>query len=220
MNTLLGVKVGMSRVFDDEGTSVPVTIIDMSGNRVCQIKTNGSGRDGYDAVQIAHGERKKKRLSAAIIGHLAKHKAGLAHTLKEVRCTPEQAQSLEPGQLLDLAAFIPAALVDVSGTSKGKGFAGVIRRHNFKSGRASHGTSRAHNKPGSIGQCQDPGRVFKGKKMPGHMGNKGRTVKNLRIARVDQERNLLFVAGGVPGARNAKLVVRLAAQQPKLVEKL
>ena len=214
MNTMLGIKAGMSRMFGENGVSAAVSVIDMSGNRICQVKCTANGRDGYDAIQVASGSIKKKRLSNAAIGHLAKHKAGLARRLREMRCTPEEAQAANPGDKIDLAAFKEGALVDVTGTSKGKGFAGAIRRHNFRSGRATHGTSRAHNKPGATGQCQDPGKVFKGKKMPGHLGAKRTTVKNLRVARVDIERNVLYVAGGVPGANNAELVVRLAAQQP------
>ncbi|MBF2735600.1 MAG: 50S ribosomal protein L3 [Betaproteobacteria bacterium AqS2] len=212
MKTLLGVKIGMSRLFRDDGVAVPVTVLDLSGNRVCQLK-KADGPDGYDAVQLAHGARKKKRLSAAAIGHRAKHKAGLARRLKEVRCEAAELEGLESGQELGLDAFAEGLLVDVIGVSKGKGFAGGIRRHNFRSGRASHGTSRAHNTVGSTGQCQDPGRVFKGKKMPGHLGDRGCTVRNLPIARVDLERKLLFVKGGVPGANNAQIAVRVARIQ-------
>ena len=187
MKTLLGVKLGMSRLFRDDGVAVPVTVLDLSGNRVCQLK-KADGPDGYDAVQLAHGERSKKRLSQAAIGHRAKHKAGLARRLREVRCAAAELEGLEPGQELGLDAFDEGLLVDVIGVSKGKGFAGGIRRHNFRSGRATHGTSRAHNTIGSSGQCQDPGRVFKGKKMPGHLGARGCTVRNLPVARVDRER--------------------------------
>ena len=209
MSALLGIKIGMSRLFDEQGKSHGVTVLDVSGNRVCQIKL-ADGPDGYNAVQLAHGQAKKKRLSNAMINHLAKHKVGLAQRLREVRCDAKTAASVEPGSTVGVADFSVGAMVNVSGVSKGRGFAGVIRRHNFKSGRASHGTSRAHNTPGSIGQCQDPGRVFKGKKMPGHLGAKNVTVRNLRIARVDVERNLLFVAGGVPGASNSQIMVRLS----------
>ena len=210
MDKLAGYKLGMSRVFTDAGESVPVTVLDLSGNRVAQIKT-ASGPDGYDAIQLAHGTSKKKRLSNAEVGHRAKYKVGLARTLKEVRCTSAQLAGVENGAEVGLAAFAEGALVDVTGVSKGKGFAGAIKRHNFRSGRATHGNSRAHNKPGSIGQCQDPGRVFKGKKMAGHMGARGSTVRNLRVARVDAEKKLLFVAGGVPGAPNSKIFVALGS---------
>lgn len=209
MDTMIGVKLGMSRMFDDSGKSVPVSVIDLSGNRVCQVKS--VERDGYDAIQLAHGERKKKRLSGGLIGHLAKHKAGLARRLCEVRCTAEQAAAVTPGDTVSLDAFTEGTVVDVSGISKGKGFAGVIRRYNFRSGRATHGNSRAHNKPGSSGQCQDPGRVFKGKKMAGHMGDRSVTVRNLHVARIDPERKLLFVSGGIPGATNSSVVVYVAA---------
>lgn len=214
MNALMGIKAGMSRMFGDDGASTAVSVIDMSGNRVCQVK-GVDAKDGYCAIQVAHGTAKKKRLSNAAIGHLAKHKVGLAKSLTEVRCSPEQAQAANPGDALDLAAFSEGALVDVTGTSKGKGFAGAIRRHNFRSNRASHGNSKAHNKPGSTGQCQDPGKVFKGKKMPGHLGARQTTVRNLRVARVDRERNVLYIAGGVPGSANAEVVVRLASRQPQ-----
>ena len=208
MNKLLGYKLGMSRLFTDAGVSVPVTVLDLSGNRVAQLKS-ASGPDGYDAIQLAHGTRKKKRLGNAAIGHRAKHKVGLARTLKEVRCTAAELEGLESGAELGLEDFAPGALVNVTGVSKGKGFAGAIKRHNFRSGRATHGNSRAHNKPGSIGQCQDPGRVFKGKKMAGQMGARGATVRNLRVARVDAANKLLFVAGGVPGAPNSPIFVAL-----------
>lgn len=212
MNALLGVKLGMSRLFREDGVAVPVTVLDLSGNRVCQVK-KAAGPDGYDAVQLAHGTRAKKRLGQAAIGHLAKHKAGLARRLREVRCDAKQLEGLEPGQEIGLDGFDEGLLVDVTGVSKGKGFAGGIRRHNFRSGRASHGTSRAHNTIGSTGQCQDPGRVFKGKKMPGHLGAQGCTARNLPIARVDRERKLLFVTGGVPGAANSEVMVRIAHRQ-------
>lgn len=212
MNALLGVKAGMSRMFDERGSSTAVSVIDMSDNRVCQVRR--AGTDGYDAIQIAHGTAKKKRLSGAAVGHLAKHKAGLARRLAEVRCTAAEAEAATPGDALDLSAFKEGALVDVTGTSKGKGFAGVIRRHNFRSNRASHGNSKAHNKAGSTGQCQDPGKVFKGKKMAGHLGAKRTTVRNLRVARVDAEKGVLYVAGGIPGAARGEVMVRLAARQP------
>lgn len=213
MNSLLGTKVGMSRLFGDGGDSTAVSVIDVSGNRVCQVKSSG-GRDGYDAVQLAHGTKKKKRVTRAVVGHLAKHSSGLAGRLVEVRCSAGEAEGLSPGDEVGLDAFQEGGMVDVTGTSKGRGFAGAIRRHNFRSGRATHGNSRAHNKPGSIGQCQDPGRVFKGKKMPGHLGAERVTVKNLRIARVDREKSVIYVAGGVPGAGNSDVVVRLSASQP------
>ena len=214
MNALVGIKAGMSRMFDDNGASTAISVIDMSGNRICQVKKSAAGKDGYDSIQIAHGSRKKKSLSNAAIGHLAKHKAGLARRLVEVRCTPERAAAANPGDEIGLSEFSEGSIVDVSGISKGKGFAGVIRRHNFRSNRASHGNSKAHNKPGSTGQCQDPGKVFKGKKMPGHLGAKRATVKNLRVMRVDMERSILYVAGGIPGASNGEVLVRLASRQP------
>lgn len=217
MDSLIGIKVGMSRMFDDAGNSVPVTVLNMSGNRVCQVK-QASSADGYDAVQLAVGEAKKKRTSNAQVGHLAKYKAGLARTLYEVRVSPEVAAAAEAGSAARLDAFAEGTVVDVAGISKGRGFTGAIRRHNFRSGRASHGNSRAHNKPGSSGQCQDPGRVFKGKKMAGHLGNKGVTVRNLRITRIDIERQLIYVSGGVPGSINSEVMLHKAAALHQIQE--
>lgn len=210
MDTLVGIKVGMSRMFDDAGNSVPVTILDMSTNRIGQVKL-ATGKDGYNAIQLAHGEAKKKRVNKAKIGHLAKHKAGLARNLHEVRVSAAQAAAAEVGSEVGVDDFTAGCVVNVAATSKGRGFAGVIRRHNFRSGRKTHGNSRAHNKPGSTGQCQDPGRVFKGKKMAGQMGNKTVTVRNLTVARVDAEQKLIYVAGGVPGAKNCPVILSMAA---------
>ena len=214
---LIGTKVGMTQIFGERGERVPVTVIAVGGNRVAQQKT--AGNDGYDALQIAYGERKVKRLTASLRGHLAKHQAGAARIMREFRDAklPEakageeqKAESADGMSGVEIGADIFAVgdRVDVRATSKGKGFAGVIKRWHFSSNRASHGNSRAHRKPGSTGQCQDPGRVFPGKKMPGRLGGKTRTIQNLTIARVDAGRNLLLIRGGVPGAPGGFVTVR------------
>lgn len=208
---LLGKKVGMTRVFRDNGDSVPVTVLDVSGNRVAQVKR--AETDGYLAVQVAHGERKRHRIGKPVIGHLAKHRAGPARTLREFRVRDEgELEGLSPGDPLPVTMFSAGQLVDVTGVSKGKGFAGVIKRHHFRSNRATHGNSRSTRKPGSIGQRQDPGRVFPGKKMPGHLGAKRRTLQNLPVERVDEARGLLLVRGSVPGSSNGEVMVRPAAK--------
>lgn len=210
---LLGKKVGMTRVFRENGDSVPVTVLDVSGNRVAQLRR--AETDGYLAVQVAHGERKRHRIGKPVIGHLAKHRAGPARTLREFRVGGAEMEGLSPGDALSADMFAEGQLVDVTGVSKGKGFAGVIKRHHFRSNRATHGNSRSTRKPGSIGQRQDPGRVFPGKKMAGHLGAKRRTLQNLPVVRVDAERGLLLVRGSVPGAANGEVVVRPAAKAPR-----
>lgn len=212
MATLLGVKAGMTRLFAENGNSDAVTVIDVSGNRVCQIKT--PERDGYSAVQLAQGQGRRNRLNRAMIGHLGKHNAGAARRLRECRVDEKDAASLKPGAELAVAALFAAGHhVDVTSRSKGNGFAGVIKRHNFSSGRQTHGNSRAHRKPGSTGQNQDPGRVFPGKKMPGQLGSRRTTVQNLKVVKVDGERGLLFVNGAVPGPRNADVMVKHAVKK-------
>lgn len=224
---LIGTKVGMTQIFGERGERVPVTVIAVGGNRIAQQKT--AERDGYDALQIAFGERKVKRLTSSLRGHLAKHQAGAARVLREFRDAKvpevkvaEGAGEGAEGEVASAAAgangidgleigadiFAVGDKVDVRATSKGKGFAGVIKRWHFSSNRASHGNSRAHRKPGSTGQCQDPGRVFPGKKMPGRLGGKNRTIQNLTVARVDVGRNLLLIRGGVPGAPGGVVTVR------------
>lgn len=218
---LLGRKVGMMRIFSEDGESIPVTVIDVSGNRVTQIKTVES--DGYAAVQLAHGERRASRVIKARAGHFAKAGVQAGTSLAEFRVggttagdlvTEGKVADLKPGSTLGADLFEAGQLIDVQGTSHGKGFTGTIKRHNFNSGRASHGNSRSHNVPGSIGMAQDPGRVFPGKRMSGHMGDVTRTVQNLRIARVDAERGLLLVRGAVPGAKGGAVVVRPAVKTP------
>jgi large subunit ribosomal protein L3 len=202
---LVGRKVGMTRVFTDDGDSVPVTVVDVSGNRVTQIKT--AEKDGYLAVQVAFGKRRASRVSKPAAGHYAKAGVEAGSVLREFRVTADQAASLQPGGTVGADVFQVGQKVDVSGVSHGKGFAGVIKRHNFSSNRASHGNSVSHNKPGSISMAQDPGRVFPGKKMPGHLGAAHCTVQNLEIVRIDAERGLLLIRGAVPGWRNGDLMV-------------
>jgi large subunit ribosomal protein L3 len=207
---LVGRKVGMTRIFTDDGNAVPVTVLDMSGNRVSQIKSVAT--DGYDALQIAHGTRKASRVNKPTAGHFAKAGIEPARGMTEFRVSAEVAAQYQPGATITVEIFQPGQLVDVSGITQGKGFAGTIKRHNFGSQRASHGNSRSHNVPGSIGQAQDPGRVFPGKRMSGHMGAVKRTVQNLEVVRVDIERQLLLVKGAVPGAKGGAVVVRPAVK--------
>jgi large subunit ribosomal protein L3 len=207
---LLGRKVGMMRIFTDDGDAVPVTVIDVSNNRVTQVKTVDT--DGYAGVQVAFGTRKASRVSRPEAGHLAKAGVEAGEILKEFRVTAEIAAEYKPGAVVPVALFEAGQLVDVQGTSIGKGFAGTIKRHNFGSQRASHGNSRSHNVPGSIGMAQDPGRVFPGKRMSGHLGDETVTVQNLDVVRVDAERSLLLVRGAVPGAKNGHVVVRHAVK--------
>jgi large subunit ribosomal protein L3 len=207
---LLGRKVGMMRIFTDDGDAVPVTVLDVSNNRVTQIKT--ASNDGYDAVQVAFGSRKASRVTKPAAGHLAKAGVEAGTVLREFRVTAEVAAEYKPGAVVPVALFEAGQTVDVQGTSIGKGFTGTIKRHNFSSQRASHGNSRSHNVPGSISMAQDPGRVFPGKRMSGHMGDETVTVQNLDIVRVDAERSLLLVRGAVPGAKNGHVVVRHAVK--------
>jgi len=207
---LVGRKVGMTRVFTDEGDSVPVTVVDVSDNRVTQIKTPQT--DGYAAVQVAFGKRRPSRVSKSAAGHFAKAAVEAGHTLKEFRVTDEQLASLKLGGKVGVDLFQVGQMVDVTGTSLGKGFSGVIKRHHFSSNRASHGNSRSHNTPGSTGQAQDPGRVFPGKRMAGQLGNVTRTTQGLEIVRIDAERQLLLIKGSVPGSKGGDLLVHPAAK--------
>ncbi len=207
---LLGRKVGMMRIFTDDGDAVPVTVIDVSNNRVTQVKTVDT--DGYTGVQIAFGTRKASRVLKPQAGHLAKAGVEAGTILKEFRVTAEIAAEYKPGTVVPVGLFEVGQLVDVQGTSIGKGFMGTIKRHNFSSQRASHGNSRSHNVPGSISMAQDPGRVFPGKRMSGHMGDETVTVQNLDIIRVDAERSLLLVRGAIPGSKNGHVVVRHAVK--------
>jgi large subunit ribosomal protein L3 len=207
---LLGRKVGMTRIFTDDGDTVPVTVIDVSNNRVTQIKN--ADTDGYCAVQVAYGTKRANRITKPLAGHLAKAGAQAAAVLKEFTVAEDQLASLKQGEVINAAIFQAGQKVDVTGTTQGKGFTGTIKRHNFNSGRASHGNSRSHNVPGSIGMAQDPGRVFPGKRMAGHDGVLKRTVQNLEIARVDETRQLLLVKGAVPGSKGGNVIVRPAVR--------
>ena len=202
---LVGRKVGMMRIFTDDGDTIPVTVLDVSNNRVTQIKTPET--DGYTAVQVAFGQRRASRVNKAAAGHYAKAGVEAGTVLKEFRVSAERIAELKVGDVVPVSLFEVGQKVDVQGTSIGKGYAGTIKRYNFASGRASHGNSRSHNVPGSIGMAQDPGRVFPGKRMTGHMGDVTVTTQNLEIARIDAERQLLLVKGAVPGAKNGQVVV-------------
>jgi large subunit ribosomal protein L3 len=203
---LVGRKVGMTRVFTDEGDAVPVTVLDVANNRVTQIKTPEN--DGYAAVQVTYGKRRASRVPKPQAGHLAKAGVEAGELLREFRVEPDALGTFKVGETVGAATFTVGQWVDVSGTTKGRGFSGVIKRHNFRSNRASHGNSRSHNTPGSIGMAQDPGRVFPGKRMSGHLGDVNRTIQLLEIARVDAERSLIMVKGSVPGPKNAAVIVR------------
>jgi len=207
---LIGRKVGMTRLFTDEGEAIPVTVIDVSDNRVAQVKTQAT--DGYDAVQLAHGTRRASRVTKAMAGHFAKAGVMAGNALNEFRVESEKLAEMKPGQVVGVDVFTAGQKVDVQGVSIGKGYAGTIKRYHFASGRASHGNSRSHNVPGSIGMAQDPGRVFPGKRMTGHLGDVTRTVQNLVIARVDAERNLIMDKGAVPGAPGGKVIVTPAVK--------
>ncbi|BAN24339.1 50S ribosomal protein L3 [Caballeronia insecticola] len=207
---LVGRKVGMTRIFTPEGDSIPVTVLDVSDNRVTQIKTVET--DGYTAVQVAFGARRASRVTKPLAGHLAKAGVQAGEILKEFHIDSAKAGDLSNGAVIGTDIFEVGQKVDVQGTSIGKGYAGTIKRYNFASGRASHGNSRSHNVPGSIGMAQDPGRVFPGKRMTGHLGDETVTVQNLEIARIDAERNLLLVRGAVPGAKGGKVFVTPAVK--------
>ena len=209
---LIGRKVGMTRIFDETGVSTPVTVIEVEPNHVTQVKT--AHTDGYSALQVTVGSRRPNRVTNPLKGHFAKAGTAPGRGLWEFRVDAQIASQYEAGAVLTLALFETEQKVDVSGTSIGRGFAGVMRRHGFKGGRATHGNSKAHRKPGSIGQNQDPGRVFKGKKMAGHMGNKARTQQNLEVVRIDAERNLILVRGSIPGPRGFDVVIRPSVKGP------
>ncbi len=202
---LLGRKVGMMRIFADDGDSIPVTVVDVSDNRVTQIKTPET--DGYAAVQVTFGKRRASRVSKAAAGHLAKAGVEAGTVLKEFRIDAAKAAEFKPGDTIAVSLFEAGQKVDVQGVTIGKGYAGTIKRYNFASGRATHGNSRSHNVPGSIGMAQDPGRVFPGKRMTGHLGDVTATVQNLEVARVDAERQLIMIKGAVPGAKNGEVIV-------------
>lgn len=207
---LIGRKRGMTRVFTEQGDSIPVTVIEASPNRITQVKTLEN--DGYRALQITFGEKRTNLLNKPQVGHFSKAEVEAGEGLWELRLNEGEGDDLSTGSELTVAQFEPGQKVDVTGTSKGKGFAGVIKRYNFAMQDATHGNSVSHRAPGSIGQCQTPGRVFKGKKMSGHMGDAQVTAQNLEIIKVDAERNLLLVKGAVPGAKNGQVAVHVAVK--------
>ena len=196
----------MTRVFTEEGQSIPVTVIEVDPNRVTQVKNDDT--DGYRSVQVTIGQRRQSLVNKPVAGHYAKAGVEAGEGLWELRLPQGVGEELEAGAELKVGMFEAGELVDVTGTSKGKGFAGAVKRHNFRMQDATHGNSLAHRAPGSIGQCQTPGRVFKGKKMAGHMGDERVTTQNLEIVRVDEERNLLLIKGAVPGASGGAVMVR------------
>lgn len=207
---LVGRKAGMTRLFTDVGESVPVTVVVVEPNRVTRLKTQE--KDGYRAVQLTAGSKKPSRLSKPQAGHLARTGVEAGEGLWEFRLADDEGEGLAPGNTVDVTAFTTGQKIDATGTSIGKGYAGVVKRHNFRTQDASHGNSLAHRAPGSIGQNQTPGRVFKGKRMAGHMGAVRRTVQNLEIVRVDEARNTLLIKGAVPGPRGGRIIVRPAVK--------
>lgn len=207
---LVGRKVGMTRIFAEDGRSIPVTVLDVSNNRVTQIKS--AETDGYAAVQVAFGKRRASRVGKPLAGHLAKAGVEAGHLLKEFRVDADRLASLKAGDVVGVDLFVVGQKVDVTGTSIGKGFSGSIKRHHFSSNRASHGNSISHNAPGSIGMAQDPGRVFPGKRMAGHLGSVTRTTQGLEVVRVDLERQLLLIKGAVPGSKGGDVVVSPAVK--------
>jgi len=203
---LVGRKAGMTRVFTDAGETVPVTVIEALPNRITQVRTTEV--DGYRALQVAVGDRKASHLNKAQAGHYAKVKVAPGRELVEFRLKSDEGAELAPGGELKVDIFQEGQIVDVTGTTIGKGYAGVMKRHNFGGLPATHGVSVSHRSPGSIGQRQTPGRVFPGKRMSGHMGVERRTIENLQVVRVDAERNLLLIRGAVPGAPGGQVIVR------------
>ena len=207
---LVGRKVGMTRIFTEDGESIPVTVLEVAGNRVTQVKTEET--DGYNAIQVAFGSKKPSRVSKPLSGHYAKAGVEAGEMLKEFHIDADKLADLKVGTTLSVEMFTVGQKVDVTGITIGKGFAGAIKRHHFSSNRASHGNSVTTRAPGSIGNRQDPGRVFPGKRMAGHLGDVQRTTQNLVVSRVDVERQLLLVRGAVPGAKGGKVIVRPAVK--------
>tara|TARA_B100000035_G_scaffold314791_1_gene332292 strand:+ start:13373 stop:14023 length:651 start_codon:yes stop_codon:yes gene_type:complete len=205
---LIGRKVGMTRVFTAEGVSVPVTVLEVIPNRVTQIKNTNS--DGYNSLQLAYGISKSNKLNKSEIGHYAKTSTEAGLGLYEQRLSEDEATNYTIDSQLSVEIFQVGQKVDVTGTTIGKGFQGPIKRHHFSSNRATHGVSISHNSHGSTGQCQDPGRVFPGKKMAGHLGDKKRTTQNLEVIRVDSPRNLLLIKGAVPGSKGSDVLIKPA----------
>lgn len=207
---LIGRKRGMTRIFTEQGDSVPVTVVEVSPNRVTQVKTVET--DGYNALQVTLGTKRNGLLIKPEIGHYSKAEVEAGEGLWELRLEDEEGTDLKAGAVLNVEQFEAGQKVDVTGTSKGKGFAGGVKRHNFSMQDATHGNSLAHRAPGSIGMCQTPGRVFKGKKMAGHMGDERVTTQNLEVVQIDVERNLLLIKGAVPGAKNGQVAIRPAVK--------
>ncbi|MCC7135456.1 MAG: 50S ribosomal protein L3 [Nitrosomonas sp.] len=208
---MIGKKIGMTRVFAESGQSIPVTVLDVSNNRIVQIKTKNT--DGYTAVQIAYGNQKAGRIKKAESGHFARAGVEAGRVIREFSVDTEEIKVLELGHEVSNKIFELGEKVDVTGVTIGKGFAGTIKRHHFSSNRASHGNSKAHRKPGSIGMAQDPGRVFPGKKMAGRLGGKKNTTQNLEIIRIDGERSLIYIKGAVSGAKGGVVLVRPGVKQ-------
>ena len=207
---LIATKEGMTRLFQEDGKSLPVSVLKVDTNFISQIKTKQS--DGYDSIQLSTKEQKEKNQTKSKIGHFSKNNLSLKKHIKEFRLDESQLDGLELGKEFDVNIFEEGQLVDVSGISKGKGFAGTVKRWNFATQDATHGNSLAHRKPGSIGQCQTPGRVWKGKKMAGHMGNVKKTVQNLRVVKIDEENSLLLVQGAIPGFNGSSVIIKPAVK--------
>lgn len=208
---LIGRKCGMTRVFCEDGTSVPVTVLQIESNRVTQVKS--AERDGYRAVQVTAGDKKSSKINKAMAGHFAAAEVTAGRGLWEFRLGDHEGEDLQPGAELTLDIFEQGQIVDAKGVSIGKGFAGGVKRHNFRTQDATHGNSLSHRAPGSIGQCQTPGRVFKGKKMAGHMGAVKKTIQNLTIHAIDKEKNLVLIKGSVPGAKGGEVVITPAVKK-------
>jgi len=203
---IIGLKVGMTRVFSEEGNSTPVTVVSIADNKVSQIKTTDT--DGYNAIQVSTGAMKASKVTKPLAGHFAKAGVEAGNFMMEFRTE----ESYDVGTKIDVNMFEAGQKVDVTGRSKGKGFQGVIKRYNFQMQDATHGNSVSHRAPGSIGQCQTPGRVFKGKKMSGHMGDRNVTTQNLEVVRVDSEQGLILIKGAVPGAKNSRVIIKPAVK--------
>ena len=207
---LIATKEGMTRLFQEDGKSLPVSVLKVDTNFISQIKTKQS--DGYDSIQLSTKEQKEKNQTKSKIGHFSKNNLSLKKHIKEFRLDESELDGLELGKEFDVNIFEEGQLVDVSGISKGKGFAGTVKRWNFATQDATHGNSLAHRKPGSIGQCQTPGRVWKGKKMAGHMGHEKKTVQNLRVVKIDEENSLLLVQGAIPGFNGSSVIIKPAVK--------
>jgi large subunit ribosomal protein L3 len=214
---LVGRKCGMTRIFTAAGESVPVTVVEVLANRVTQVKSQD--KDGYRAIQVTYGKRRPQLYGKAVAGHYAKAKVEPGRALVEFRLEATEAADVQTGAEFTAEIFKAGQLVDVTGTSIGKGFAGTMKRHNFAGGPASHGHSVTHRAPGSIGQRQTPGRVFKGKRMSGHMGVQRRTIENLRVVEIDLARNLLLISGAVPGSEGGEVIVRPSVKAARLARR-